>query len=75
MAGQVESCHKLEEEQPGLEDGEERYYCIGCARSSRPKDDFKLISEKFCSGNDISSTNEKTIKKRASLPCSDKDNK
>ena len=74
MAGQVESYHKLEEEQAGLENGEKRNYCTGCARSSRPRDDFKLISEKFCSGNDISSTNEKTIKKRASLPRSDQDN-
>ena len=62
MAGQVESCHKLEKEQLGLEDGEERYCCAGCARYPGPRDDF-------------SSTNEKTIKKRASLPHSDQDNK
>ena len=65
MPGQVESYHKLEKEQLGLEDGEERYCCVGCARSSRPRDDFHFISEKFCSRNDFSSTNEKTIKKRA----------
>ena len=75
MAGQVESYHKLEKEQPGLEVGEERYSCAGCARSPGPIDDFKLILEKFFSRNDFSSTNEKTIEKRASQPCSDKDNK
>ena len=71
----MESCHKLEEEQPGLEDGEERYYCTGCARSSRPRDDFQFIAEKLCSRDDFSSMNEKTIKKRASLPYSDQDNR
>ena len=29
MVGQVESCHKLEEEQPGLENGDKRNYCMG----------------------------------------------
>ena len=71
MTGQVESYHKLEKKQPGLENGEERHYCAGCARSSRPRDDFQFISENFYSRNDISSTNEKIIKKRAGLPRSD----
>ena len=75
MAGQVESYHKLEKQQPGLEDGEERYCFAGCTRSSRPRDDFHFILENFFSGNDFSSTTEKTIKKRASLPRSDENNK
>ena len=65
MAGQVESYHKLEKEQPGLEDGEERYCCAGCTRSSRPRDDFQFISEKFCSRNDFSSTNEEDYQEKS----------
>ena len=49
MAEQVESYHKLEKEQSGLENGEKRIYCVGSARSSGPKDHFKFISEKLCS--------------------------
>ena len=47
MARQMESCHKLEKEQPGLKNGEKRNYYAGCARSLGPKDDFKFISENF----------------------------
>ena len=75
MAGQVESCHRLEKEQPGLDNGGKGNCSVGCKRSLGPRNDFKLISEKFVNRNDFSSTNEEISKERASLPCSDQDNK
>ena len=39
----------MEEEQPDLEDGEERYCYVRCTRSPRSRDDFQFISEEMIS--------------------------
>ena len=75
MVRQVESWNRLAEEYHGMENGEEDNCSIRSAGSPKPKIDFKFISEKLYSRDNINTTNEKIGQERANVSCNGQNNK
>ena len=71
----VESCNRLAKEYHGVENGEEDNCNIRSLGSPRSKIDFKFVSEKLYSRDNLSTMNEKIGQERANISCNGQNNK